>query len=123
MTDITDVMSVENGIVVNACLFNVSDYHRADFFARVVEIMNSDISLRDVILSHVNYLCALLLMYGFDYSRGSQSVTFLRGVSADDVTTHMISAMAAGRQPQNNGAKIILLVGCHCLESMQQVHV
>lgn len=68
-------------------------------------------------------LCALLHMYGTDYSRGTLSVTFHLAFSADYVTTPSTDGSKFGRQVLNNGAQVLLLDGRHLLEVMQQLHV
>lgn len=116
-------MSVENGTTVIICVFNIIDYHQTDLFVRTEQVSDPYIPLRDASLSHMNSLRASFRMYDFDYSRDTLSVTFHPEVSGDDVTTPSTGGIRVDRQFLNNGAKILLLDECDCLEVMRQVHV
>lgn len=54
---------------------------------------------------------------------GSISVTLYCTVVNEDVTNLLTGVMTAARQSLDNGAKVLLLVGCYRLEAMQQLHV
>lgn len=62
-------------------------------------------------------------MNGFDESRGTLSVTFYPGVSADNMTTLSTSGMIVGRRVLNNRAKMLLLDKRQFLEAMRQILV
>lgn len=85
--------------------------------------MESEIPLRYVRLFHVTILSASYRMYGFDYSGDALSVTFHPAVIVEYATTPFTGGMLLGRQVLNNGAKVLVLDGCHRLEAMRRLHV
>lgn len=115
VTDKADAMYVGNGTAVNVCFFNVTIYHQAEVFERTEQEDNLETPLRDVSLSHLSSSRATLRMYGFYYSRGTLSVTFFCGRSADNVTTTSTNGMAVGCRALNNGANVFLICGRYSL--------
>lgn len=122
MIDKADEMSAENSTAVNFCVFNIRDDHQMHLFVRFEQIYNSDILLRDFILSHVTSLPSLYSMYGFDYVRGTISVKVYLEVSADNVTTFSAGCMTVGGQVLTNGTIVLLLDGRYRRQSMRQRH-
>lgn len=115
-------MSVENRTTVNACDYNVSDYHQAYLSVRTEQIEKLDIPLRDVSLSYVTSLSFLFRLYDFEYSRGTQSGTSHAEMSTDNVTMSSTGCVTAGRQVLSNGSNVFLLDGQHRLEAMRLLH-
>lgn len=60
--------SIKNGTAVNIRVFNINDCHHMDLFVRIKQIEDPDVPLRDVSLSHMTSMRALLCIYSFDYS-------------------------------------------------------
>lgn len=56
MNNRVDAMSVENATTVNVRVFKMSDYRQSHFVARIEQIEDPDISLRDISLSRVESL-------------------------------------------------------------------
>lgn len=55
VADRVEAVSVENRTSVSLLAFNLSDYHPVDLIVRIKQIMNLDIALRDISLSHVKF--------------------------------------------------------------------
>lgn len=123
MTDTADAMSVEDGTAVNVHVSDFSDNHQKILFVINEQIEDPDIPVHGVRLSHVTSPRASFCMYGFDFSRGPLSVMSHTWVCADDMTTSSTGGITAGRQVVNNGDKVLLLDGRHCLQVMRQLHV
>lgn len=75
-TDRANVMPAKTGTTVNVSFFNVSDYHQANSFVRIVQIEDTDNLLCDESSSNVTSLRASFRMYASDYSRSRVSMTF-----------------------------------------------
>lgn len=108
----------ENGTTIIARIYNVSDFHWADFLVRIKQIEGLYIPLRDDSLSLIALLPASFHMYGSNYSRGILSETFQHRLSAKDVTTPSVGGMTVGCQFLNHGTKDFLVYGRHYLEVM-----
>lgn len=79
-------MSVENGSAISALVFNLIDYHQADFFACIKHIEDCDIPIIQTSLSLVTSLLKSFRMYVYDYFRSIIFVTFHRWVSSSGMT-------------------------------------
>lgn len=121
--DKVDVMSVEHGSAASFCDHDFNDYHHADSFVEIWQIEDPEILLRNVSLSYVTSLYAAFHIYGFEYFHGTLSVTFQPERIPDDVTTLLISCMAAGPLVPNICAKVLLLNSGHYLDTMWQLHM
>lgn len=117
------MMSVENGTAINFRVFNVCGYFQADLFAKIKQVEQSDIPLRNVGLLHVTLWHTSFCQYGLAYSLDTQSVTYGSGVRGDDVPTALTVCMTVGPQYLRNSAKVLFLDGRHLLEVRQQLHV
>lgn len=82
------------------------------------QMKDPDIPLSEDSLSHVTLLRASFDVYGFDYFRGTLSMTLHSCNSAEDVTRTLTSGMIVGGQVLSKAAKVLLLDGRHHLEAM-----
>lgn len=119
MINRANAISVENRTSVIVRVLNGSDYHETDLSVRIKQINDPDILLHDASPSQVTSLHVSRSMYGFDYPRGTLSLSFHPEVSADDVTTSSIVGMTVGHHVLNNEAKVLLLDGRHFLKAVR----
>lgn len=62
VTDMADAMVIENGTAAKFRVFNVSDYHEADLFTRLEQVVDTEILLRYLRRSRMTSLRASFCM-------------------------------------------------------------
>lgn len=123
MTDKLHAMPLQNCTAINIHIFNVSNYHQADWFSKIKQSQDPKNVLRDIQLLHVTSFRAWFRAQSFDWSRGIVSVMFSPGVSDEDLTTISTVGIMVGCKHLSNSTEVSLLNEYQRLDSIWKLHV